>query len=114
MVCRICGEEINEKGQDNVSVISGFPICEDCQKDIECNNCFAPIIYGELYYVEELDEILCAECIVKYAEEKGYIHSRTIYYTNEYIEVGYDDQIEGVLKYLKENEYIEIKDVKGE
>ena len=114
MICRICGEDINEKGQDNVSVISGYPVCEDCIGDLECNECYASTIFNTLYYVEELDKILCEECILKYAEEKGYIHSRTIYYTSEYREVGYDDQIQGVIEYLKDNDYVQMQDVKGE
>lgn len=30
MKCCNCKEDINKKGQDNVSPFSGFPICEDC------------------------------------------------------------------------------------
>lgn len=115
MICRICGEDINEKGQDNVSAISGYPVCEDCKDDIECDDCFASSRFEEIYYIEEIDKFQCAECIVKYAEEKGYIHSRTVYYSSEYEEeLGCNHDIEGVLEYLKDNEVIEMQNVKGE
>ena len=29
IICRVCGEDIDAKGQDNMSY-SGRPICEDC------------------------------------------------------------------------------------
>jgi hypothetical protein len=28
--CNGCGRDLDEIGQDNVSPISGYPICEDC------------------------------------------------------------------------------------
>ena len=34
MKCYNCKEDINEKGQDNVSPFSGFPICEDCSNEM--------------------------------------------------------------------------------
>lgn len=34
MICIVCEEDINDKGQDNVSPISGKPICEDCYEDM--------------------------------------------------------------------------------
>lgn len=33
MICVICGRDINAIGQDNVSCISGYPMCEDCVDD---------------------------------------------------------------------------------
>lgn len=33
MYCSECGRDINEIGQDNVSCISDFPLCEDCGSD---------------------------------------------------------------------------------
>ena len=30
IVCMECREDINAKGQDNVSPFSGYPICEEC------------------------------------------------------------------------------------
>lgn len=30
MRCSKCGDDIDAKGQDNVSYISGYPLCEDC------------------------------------------------------------------------------------
>ena len=40
MICVFCGRDINAIGQDNVSPVSGYPFCEDCdnhltQKDIQ-------------------------------------------------------------------------------
>ena len=37
MICAICKENINHKGQDNISPLSGFPVCEDCGDKISCN-----------------------------------------------------------------------------
>ena len=34
LICSICGEDIDEKGQDNVSLMVGCPICEDCSQDV--------------------------------------------------------------------------------
>lgn len=31
IVCMECREDINAKGQDNVSPFPGYPICEDCR-----------------------------------------------------------------------------------
>lgn len=30
MICVKCGRDINAIGQDNVSYIPGYPLCEDC------------------------------------------------------------------------------------
>ena len=30
MLCLVCFEDIDKKYQDNISPISGFPVCEDC------------------------------------------------------------------------------------
>ena len=35
MICNICGEDINAIGMDNVSPVSGHPICENCISDFE-------------------------------------------------------------------------------
>lgn len=32
LICRSCGDDINAKGQDNMSNTIGYPICEDCDK----------------------------------------------------------------------------------
>ena len=34
MYCVECGEDIDEKGQDNMSPIYGKPLCEDCYEDM--------------------------------------------------------------------------------
>ena len=34
MKCFICKEDINKKGQDNMSPFSGFPVCEDCSNEL--------------------------------------------------------------------------------
>lgn len=33
MICVICGRDINAIGQDNLSCLSGYPMCEDCVND---------------------------------------------------------------------------------
>ena len=30
VICGRCGEDINAKGQDNMSENPGYPLCEDC------------------------------------------------------------------------------------
>lgn len=30
MICVLCGRDINAIGQDNVSCVPGYPVCEDC------------------------------------------------------------------------------------
>ena len=30
MICVCCGRDINAIGQDNVSCVPGYPLCEDC------------------------------------------------------------------------------------
>ena len=30
MICVECGRDINAIGQDNVSCVPGYPLCEDC------------------------------------------------------------------------------------
>lgn len=111
MICRICGEDINEKGQDNISPISGYPVCEDCKDDIMCNECCEGDYGGNLYYVEEWDKILCRDCIVKEAESQELIHTVTHYYTQEYSEICSDADLEPVIDHLKE--FLYIQDVKG-
>ena len=106
MICKICGEDINEKGQDNISPISGYPVCEDCKDDIMCAECCE--IYG-LFYVEEYDKIFCRDCLVKKAEEHGYIHSVTHYYTQEYQEICSDADLEPVIDHLKE--FLDIQEI---
>ena len=34
MICAICKEDINLKGEDNVSLVSGCPICESCAAEL--------------------------------------------------------------------------------
>ena len=99
MICGICGEDINEKGQDNISPTSGYPVCEDCKDDIMCDECCEG--YG-LYYIEKWDKILCRKCIVEEAERMELIHSVTHYYTQEYHEICSDADFEPVIDHLKE------------
>ena len=112
MICRICGEDINEKGQDNISPISGYPICEDCKDDIMCVECYEGNYGNNLYYIEKWDEILCKDCLIKKAEQREQIYSVTHYYTTDYNEICSDADLEPVIDYLKE--YLDIQDVEGE
>lgn len=34
IICDKCGEDINEKNQDNVSIIPGVLVCEDCAREM--------------------------------------------------------------------------------
>lgn len=113
MLCRICGEDINEKGQDNVSTISGYPVCEDCKDDIMCENCCEGNYGGNLYYVEEFDQILCRDCLIEKAHRQDYVHIAKMYYTEDWGEICSDADLEPVLDYLKTRD-LGIQDVKGE
>lgn len=109
MICRVCGEDINEKGQANVSQISGYPVCEDCKDDIVCEDCCEGNWGDNLYYVEEYDKVLCRDCLVAEAEKHEHIHSATHYYTQEYREICSDDDLEPVIEHLKE--FLDIEEV---
>lgn len=111
MNCRICGEDINEKGQDNISPIIGYPVCEDCKDDIECEECYSS---DNLCYVEELDKILCEDCIIELAERMGHIHTVTEYYTDEYTKISDETDKKSVIDYLHENCYFGIERVQEE
>ena len=62
MNCCICGENIDRKGQDNVSPISGYPVCEDCVQDLCCEDCGST---EKLHYHDRYGLVLCDECIKK-------------------------------------------------
>lgn len=103
MICRICGEDIDERGLDNVSPFAGYPICEDCIGDIFCENCGSlRSSITKLMYVEELNKILCKECLAKAAEKQGYINSAIVFYDHDYKEIGNDDDYTPVIEYLKD------------
>ena len=113
MICRICGKDINEKGQDNVSPISDYPVCEDCKDDIMCDECCEGNYGGNLYYVEECDRILCRDCLVIWADEKDYIHSAKTYYDRDWNKkIGTDDDYSPIIEHIKE--IIDIQEVQGE
>ncbi len=103
MICKICGDDINEKGQDNISPISNYPVCEDCKDDIMCAECCEGNYGANLYYVEEYDKILCKDCLIKKAEEDSYIHCAKIYYDIDWNEICSDCDTEPIIKHLKDN-----------
>lgn len=102
MICSICYEDINEKGQDNVSTISDYPICEDCINDVECDRCCDS---DNLYYVEGCNKILCRDCLIEYAEEQSYINSAKIYFNEDWQKIGDDNDFSPIIDYLTENYY---------
>lgn len=112
MICRICGEDINEKGQNNVSPISGYPVCEDCKGDIECEECSASNFCHTLYYVEKIDKVLCRDCLVNLAEERNCIYSTKKYFTEEWQELGDCSDLEPIIDYIIENHNLGIQEVK--
>ena len=67
MYCRICGENINRKNQDNVSPVSGYPVCQNCVQDLCCEECGST---KDLRYDEEYGLVLCCECL-KNVEMEG-------------------------------------------
>lgn len=109
MICRICKEDINEKGQDNISPISGYPVCEDCKDDIMCGECCD---IWNLFYVEEYDKIFCRDCLVEEAVKCEHIHKVTHYYTQEYSEICSDADLEPVIDHLKE--FLNIQEVSND
>ena len=111
MICRICKESIEEKGQENISPIIGYPVCEDCKEDIMCDECCEGNYGGNLYYVEEYGRLLCRDCLVKEAECHEHIHSVTHYYTQEYHEICSDADLELVIDHLKE--FLDIQEVEN-
>ena len=106
MNCRICNDDINEKGQCNISPICGYPVCEDCKDDIMCEKCYSGF---DLFYVEEWDLLLCQDCLVKEAVRREQIHTVTHYYTQEYHEICGDCDFEPVIDHLKE--FLDIQEV---
>lgn len=110
MICRICGEDINEKGQDNISPISSYPVCEDCKDDIMCAECCEGNYGGNLFYVEEYDKILCRDCLIKQAEYDGVVKVAKMYYTEEWNEICSDSDKEPILDYIKER--LDIQEVR--
>lgn len=108
MICRLCGEDINEKGQDNISPISGYPVCEDCKDDIMCAECCEGNYGYNLYYCEEFDKLLCRDCLIELAEKDNYIHSSKMYYDEEWHEICSDCDKEPVLEHLKERLGIQV------
>ena len=101
MICRICNEDINEKGQDNVSPFSHYPVCEDCIDQIQCEDCFE-YCTDHLIYIEEWDKLLCRDCLVEEAEKKGIIKSIKYFFDADYNEIATDADCEPVIDYIKE------------
>lgn len=99
MICRICNEDIKEKGQDNISTISGYPVCEDCKDEICCGHCAT---MENIYYSEEFDEVLCKECLIEEAEKNDYIHSSKVYYTDDWQKICDDTDLQPVIEFLEE------------
>ena len=108
MICRKCLEDIEEKGQDNISPISGYPICEDCKDDICCDSCYET---DDIYYVEEFDKILCRHCLITKAEKAGYINSYKVFCNEDWNEIGNDGDYAPIIEYLERKMYLE--EVKG-
>ena len=67
--CFICGEDINAKGQDNVSPICGYPVCEDCIKYLACVDCGAKEDFAPAAIVD-FDCPLCVKCYHKRIDEE--------------------------------------------
>lgn len=108
MICRICGEDINEKRQDNVSPIGGYPVCEDCRDDICCESCYSS---ADLYYCEDDDKIYCRDCVVELAEKRGIINSAKVFYTDDWHRICDDTDYEPIIEYLKEHYDMGLREV---
>lgn len=110
MICRNCGEHIEEKGQTNVSPIAQYPICEDCKDGIVCNECYEGD-NSNLYYVEKYDTILCAECLIKLADARGCIHTVTTYYSEDGNKICDSNNTEPLIKYLNDDYDFNLQEV---
>lgn len=104
--CKICRCDIEYEGLDNVSPFAGCPICERCIDDMMCEACCDD---SRLFYVESLDAILCEDCLLKRMEKEGVLHSSKKYYSDEWREIGDDDNREKVIEYLKERYEVQEK-----
>ena len=98
MICKKCYEDIEEKGQDNISPISGYPICEDCKDDIVCDNCYDS---EGIYYVDEFEKILCKHCLVRKADKTGWVNSYTVYCDQDWNTIATDADPFPVIDYLE-------------
>lgn len=105
MICRICNEDINEKGQDNISTISGYPVCEDCKDEICCECCYE---VEDLYYSEKFDKVICKDCLIEKAERDDYIHSVKTYYTDDWQAICDDNDLQPVIEFLQETMDIQV------
>ena len=113
MYCKLCNENINEKGQDNISPISDYPVCEDCKDDIMCAECYEGNYGGNLYYVAKFDKILCRNCLLEEAEEQEYLHTTKTYHTNEWHRLCADyEDLDPVFEYLQDYCDLGIQEIK--
>ncbi len=99
MICKICLKDIDEMGLDNVSPFSGYPVCEDCKDEIECDNCGNT---GTLYYDAEAERILCRQCLIKDAEKEGVLNSSKVYYDENWNKLGDDGDYGPICDHLEE------------
>lgn len=53
--CSCCGADLDAIGSDNVSPVSGFPLCEECKDEMIKEDCFDEWIQ-EQELLNELDE----------------------------------------------------------
>lgn len=111
MTCRICHEDINEKGQCNISPISGYPVCEDCKDEIGCEKCFDT---SRLFYFEDdftNGKLLCQDCLIKDLEKRGRINVVKTYYTDEWTRICDEGDSEPIIEYLKDSHDFDLQEV---
>lgn len=99
MICKICLRDIDEMGLDNVSPFSGYPVCEDCKDEIECDSCNDT---GTLYYDAESDRVLCRQCLVREAEKKGVINSGKVFFDEDWNRIGDDTDLGPIAEHLED------------
>ena len=58
IICKECREDIDAKGQDNVSPFSGYPICEECLSAMSPRDLTA---IAEYLAEEEYEEDECGD-----------------------------------------------------
>lgn len=94
---------------DNVSPFEGYPVCSVCGVGaIMCEECYDSLC--DLFYVEKIDEILCKECLIEYAEKHDIIHSAKRFFDEDWHEIGSDDDYEPIVEHIKSR--LDLQEVK--
>ena len=95
MICKVCLKEFDEA--ENVSPLEGYPVCKECKGEIECDKCGNT---GRLFYDADEVRVLCTECLIEVAENKGFLKTSKVYYDKDWGKIGDDDDYGPIADYL--------------